>query len=158
RIDASRIPPGTSLDSIIPFRDGHQMTTCDPQSPGIASPDPCFVQPPFVDGDGDVEITVLTSHASQWQLMLPTAITKVSGKLSINDNADATRRKITFSSKQAVSIGVPGSVGDPTCSGGSGGGGTVRLVGAGGSGQDTGDIPLPCRNWTMVGTATSFKG
>jgi alpha-tubulin suppressor-like RCC1 family protein len=65
-IDASQIPPGQSAYAIRLTRDGQEVMTCAGHS-GQAVPDPCVAQRRRL-ADGDVEITVLTSHASIWHL------------------------------------------------------------------------------------------
>ncbi|RMD83861.1 MAG: hypothetical protein D6815_05500 [Candidatus Dadabacteria bacterium] len=82
-------------------------------------------------------------------------------KLVIKDHAsDPTRRRARFISKDSAmtDIALPGEPGDPTCSGPGGGGGLLRLIGTGGSGQDTGNIALPCENWKPIGPASAPKG
>jgi cysteine-rich repeat protein len=62
-IDASIIPAGVDNDHITVTRDGVPLGLCS--SPGVAEPDPC-IQDINSAGDGDVELTILTSHASLW--------------------------------------------------------------------------------------------
>ena len=64
RIDASRIPAGEDENTIQLFNDGVLVPACT-GDPGVASPDPCVSSRTLL-GDGDVEITVLTSSASAW--------------------------------------------------------------------------------------------
>ena len=76
---------------------------------------------------------------------------------------DATKRRLSWSAVDAsVVSGARGTSDDPRCigAGGGGGGGTIRFFsdGSGGSTQDTGDIALPCENWTALGTSTDPKG
>jgi hypothetical protein len=61
-VDASEAPAGT----VVPFRDGAAI---DQQctSAGQASPDPCVLSNGPIGG-GDVQIVVLSSHASRWNL------------------------------------------------------------------------------------------
>jgi outer membrane protein assembly factor BamB len=59
----------------------------------------------------------------------------------------------------SIETGLPGSADDPRCNGrptGSVGAG-LRLFSRD-SGQDTGEISLPCQNWTLVGTDTEPEG
>ena len=70
RIDSSEIPDGTALESITALRDGAPAELCS-GAPGTASPDPCIADRRLVDGN-DVELTILSSHASVWNLALRT--------------------------------------------------------------------------------------
>ena len=81
-------------------------------------------------------------------------------KLVIKDHpSDPTRRRVRFISKDAaIAVPPPGEPGDPRCGAPGGGGGLLRLVGTGGSGQDTGSIPLPCENWKAIGPSSAPKG
>jgi hypothetical protein len=78
-------------------------------------------------------------------------------KLLIRDQAETTRRRVVFSSTASISIGPPGSAGDPRCTGSGGGGGQFRLASSG-SGEDTGSIGLPCANWSLIGNESNPKG
>ena len=68
-VDASRLPAGAAVSSVEILKDGVLVPDCS-GSPGIASPDPC-VSARLALVDGDVELTVLTSSASQWSIALP---------------------------------------------------------------------------------------
>jgi probable HAF family extracellular repeat protein len=66
-LDASVIPAGENEGTIQIFRDGDIALTCN--SSTIADPDPCVVDRTRMvggDAEGDIQITVLTSHASVW--------------------------------------------------------------------------------------------
>jgi hypothetical protein len=58
------IPPDTALGAISVLRNGVAVANCSGAA-GTASPDPC-VASRSTTGDGDVAITVRTSHASAW--------------------------------------------------------------------------------------------
>ncbi|MFN2425325.1 MAG: hypothetical protein ABR587_02630 [Candidatus Binatia bacterium] len=67
-LDASLLPPGADPLSLEVLRNGVAIADCTGTS-GVATPDPCIddrVELP----DGDVQITVLTSHASLWTMAL----------------------------------------------------------------------------------------
>jgi hypothetical protein len=64
QIEASAIPPGIDAAMIDVFRDGVLVLPCL-GSIGVASPDPC-VASRTTQPDGDVEIVVLSSTASDW--------------------------------------------------------------------------------------------
>jgi hypothetical protein len=66
RIDSSVIPAGVQPNAIDVFRNGTAVPSCAGPV-NTASPDPC-VKSRVLLGDGDVEITVLTSAASTWNL------------------------------------------------------------------------------------------
>jgi len=63
-LDASVIPAGGDQNSIELFRDAVAVPACTGTA-GTADPDPC-IPSRVLQGDGDVEITVLTSSASLW--------------------------------------------------------------------------------------------
>ncbi|HEY2773102.1 MAG TPA: DUF4215 domain-containing protein [Candidatus Binatia bacterium] len=68
RVDASAIPPGVDPHRLDVTRDSVIVTDCTGPA-GVASPDPC-VQSRSVLADGDVSMTVLTSHASLWGMVV----------------------------------------------------------------------------------------
>ena len=63
-IDASLIPEGETAETIQIFRNGVLVPACNNQT-GNASPNPCVGNRQAL-GNGDIEITVLTSDASAW--------------------------------------------------------------------------------------------
>jgi cysteine-rich repeat protein len=67
-VDASAIPPGIDPGRLDVTRDGVLIEDCSGAA-GTASPDPCIESRTLLV-DGDVEITVLTSHASLWGVVL----------------------------------------------------------------------------------------
>jgi hypothetical protein len=75
RLDASILLPQPFSQAYIdigyPFiiKDAAIVANCT-GAPGIASPDPC-VESRVLQGDGDVEVTALTSTASLWQFVVP---------------------------------------------------------------------------------------
>jgi cysteine-rich repeat protein len=68
RIDASQLPGNTDLSTIEVFKDGASVPPCV-ATDASAAPDPCVASRALA-GDGDVEITVLTSTASAWSFGL----------------------------------------------------------------------------------------
>jgi LPXTG-motif cell wall-anchored protein len=66
RLDSSQIPPGEDQNTIQIFKNGVQVASCTGPL-GTASPDPCVSNRALLP-DGDIEITVLTSTASAWNL------------------------------------------------------------------------------------------
>jgi ABC-type oligopeptide transport system substrate-binding subunit len=66
-LDAS-VLNGADPSTVDVFRDGAVIPACDDQS-GTASPDPCVLSRTVLSG-GDVQITVLSSHASTWNFAL----------------------------------------------------------------------------------------
>ena len=62
-LDSTLIPAGEDQNTIQIFRNGAQVQNCADQS-GTASPDPCVLSRVLV-GD-DIQFTILTSHASEW--------------------------------------------------------------------------------------------
>jgi len=69
RIDVTALPSGYVLGSLTIFRNGVAVGDCTDGS-GDAVPDPC-VSSRAVLGDGDVQVTVLTSQASVWRFGFP---------------------------------------------------------------------------------------
>ena len=67
-VDADAIP---ALPLSV-FRDGLEVGNCT-STGAAADPDPCLERPFLTDGDGDLLITVRSSHASLWQLGVPEA-------------------------------------------------------------------------------------
>ena len=72
RIDSSIVPPGGNQNTIQIFKGGLQVSACS-GPPGVASPDPCVSNRALLS-DGDVEITVLTSTASDWNVGAASAV------------------------------------------------------------------------------------
>ena len=66
-VDASLIPDGVDYSQLDAIRDGEAIVDCE--GAGVASPDPC-IEARTVLGDGDLKLTVLTSHASQWGIVV----------------------------------------------------------------------------------------
>jgi photosystem II stability/assembly factor-like uncharacterized protein len=79
---------------------------------------------------------------------IPTAGTKL---LLKDDDADPTRRKVTFKSTDAAIVPA-----DATCAAPGGGGGRLRIFGVQ-SGQDV-TLPLPCMRWEAINTDKPEKG
>ena len=71
-VDSSLMPKGTNYANLQLFRDGVRIEPCDSGSSSTtASPDPCIKQRSQIDGDAS--ITVLSSHASAWNLAVAKA-------------------------------------------------------------------------------------
>jgi len=68
RINASKVPPEDDEWSIVIFKDGVEVP--DNISTKIASPDPCVSNRTRLPNN-DIEITVLTSTASDWGMAIP---------------------------------------------------------------------------------------
>ncbi|MCB0828590.1 MAG: VCBS repeat-containing protein [Solirubrobacterales bacterium] len=64
RLDSSSLPPGTTASSLTMLRGSQAAPDCT-GSTGVAAPDPCVSGRRTLQ-DGDVEISVLSSHASVW--------------------------------------------------------------------------------------------
>jgi hypothetical protein len=99
RVDATAVPSGYVLADLAVFRNGAVVPACT-GTPGEATPDPC-VSSRVVLGDGDVQITVLTSAASTWNLGVP----------SCNDANVCTADSGTVGSCLHASSGVCGAAG-----------------------------------------------
>ncbi len=123
RIDASRIPSGEDENTITVFRNNVAVANCPGSS--VASPDPCVSGRQLL-GDGDVQLTVKTSAASQWNFAtgsvcnaspdfgcaLPTESQKA--QLLLKDKADDTKDLLVWKWLKGNlaygDIGAPGSV------------------------------------------------
>jgi protocatechuate 3,4-dioxygenase beta subunit len=70
-VDASQLPAGTPIDQITVTRNGTPAPACAAQD-GTASPDPCVESRTSLTG-GDIQIVVLTTHASTWNLATTSA-------------------------------------------------------------------------------------
>lgn len=70
-MDSSRIPAGYDPSLISIFRNGARVEPCD--RPGVLDPDPCVTSREVL-ADGDLELVVLTSEASAWNLGVPLAL------------------------------------------------------------------------------------
>ncbi len=156
RIDQSRIPVGQDENTITVFRNGIPVGECPGST--VASPDPCASSRVFL-GDGDVEITVLTSEASEWNLGVAAQAQAIPARrLVIVDPPNPSRRKLVFVSKdRQIGTGVPGTSADPRCSSPGGGGGRLQVFGTGSSSQSI-DVELPCQHWAAIGRPEDQKG
>jgi uncharacterized delta-60 repeat protein len=105
RLDASLIPAGDDKDTIEVFRNGVLVQDCD-GSANVASPDPCVLQRNALE-NGDVEFTVLTSHASHWNFgVADREVPKVESVTPSNLAKNVTAKTnvtVTFSEAMQVS-------------------------------------------------------
>jgi len=69
RVDATALPHGYVLAYLTIFRNGVAVADCSDSS-GQAVPDPCVSSRVVLD-DADVQVTVLTSEASIWNIAFP---------------------------------------------------------------------------------------
>ena len=83
RTDSSQVPLGENQNSTQIFRDGVQVPACTGAS-GVASPDPCVSDRALLP-DADIEITVLTSTASAWNLGVAVPAPPVGGLAELPD-------------------------------------------------------------------------
>jgi hypothetical protein len=152
-LDASVIPESLNQYSIEVLRDGVAVAPCTGAA-GTAQPDPC-VSARVLQGDSDVEITVLTSSASDWNFAVRAPQSLAGRNLLIKNKLpdNEKRNKIVLVARDSTVIaGEVGSSADPRCmdAGGSGSGGslTVRSQAPGGGSHTTN---LPCENWRRIG-------
>lgn len=104
-IDAGLIPAGQTSATIQVRKNGVLVPTCTGAA-GVASPDPCVASRTTL-GDGDVQVTVLTSTASAWEMgtleALPSTTTTTTTPVTTTtttlppcvDGAPATKPKLT---------------------------------------------------------------
>ena len=84
-LDASKIPAGQSANTVAVFRNGAHVLTCT-GAPGLANPDPCVSNRQTL-ADGDAQITVLTSHASDWNLGFPAPVADIGGPYTVAEGS-----------------------------------------------------------------------
>ncbi len=72
RIDASALPPGLDPATVTVARNGTPAANCS-ASDGSATPDPCVASRQVLS-DGDLQITVRSSHASTWTVLRATPV------------------------------------------------------------------------------------
>lgn len=139
-LDSSRVPAGETKDTIAIFRNDLSIAGCTGAS-GVADPDPC-VESRSLEGD-DVEIVVLSSHASLWylgvsrQVGVPIAATKIAIK---ERDGDPTKRSLILLAKDEAIRAA-----DLTCAAPGGGGATLQIEAM--NGGPSAAIVLPCENW-----------
>jgi hypothetical protein len=172
RLDASIVPPGEDETTIQTFRNGTPVPPCTGPA-GVASPDPC-VSDRGLAGDGDVELTVLTSSASYWDFGIEVAGTStttsisttstttttiaagspISGKkLAIHIRSDMPAKNRVLHLSKDPGLFAPQNVDeDPRCPPTGSGGGMVRVTGPGGDVA----IELPCANWSLKSRHNEF--
>ena len=85
RIDASQIPPGYTAATIAIFRNGTLVGACSGAA-GVASPDPC-VSARVTLGDGDAQLTVLTSSASLWDFGVAVPVADAGGPYTVPEGS-----------------------------------------------------------------------
>jgi cysteine-rich repeat protein len=119
-IDASLIPPDEDQNTVDILKDGVSVPDCT-GSPGEASPDPCVSMRTLLVG-GDIELTVVTTTASDWQLAVsacgatpdagcaPSASGK--GRLQMKNATPDTGDQLKW--KWTGSMIAPGDLGSPT--------------------------------------------
>jgi len=123
RIDASRIIPPDTAGTIVVFKNGVPIADCPGSS--VASPDPCISDRATL-GDGDVQLTVLTSSASQWnfgsvQSICPPApdgscrqpFVAQKASVQLKDNADDAKDQLVWKWVKGAATSM-GDFDDPT--------------------------------------------
>jgi uncharacterized repeat protein (TIGR01451 family) len=147
RLDLSSLPPGQQdVTKLKVFKDAAKILDCDPSPPraaGTASPDPCVSDGPVQVGSY-VQITVLTSTASIWDIGAPKPTCNGKVATIVGTNAGET---LTGTTGNDVIVGlngndtISGGAGNDTICGGDGtdslDGGTGADFVSGGTGTDT---------------------
>jgi alpha-tubulin suppressor-like RCC1 family protein len=85
RLDASAIPAEQSAQTLAVFRNGAYVLACAGSS-GHAEPDPCVSLRETLP-DGDARITVLTSHASDWNLGFAIPVSNAGGPYTVPEGS-----------------------------------------------------------------------
>ena len=114
-----------------------------------------FLEDGAFGDDSDIDGQIIDAGGIAVNATLP-----LYGKtLRLRDNLNVTKRSIAFQGKDTtIFSAIPGTTGDPTCSGADGGGATLEVFGTAGSGHGTGLIELPCANWKVIGRPEDGKG
>jgi peptide/nickel transport system substrate-binding protein len=161
-LDASALAAaGADANTVTVFRNGSPIDDCSPTHGTTADPDPC-ISSRATQTDGDAVLTVLTSHASQWNFGLadstPPTVGSVSlsanpvpagtsVKLSVSASSDATAAEFYVDQDNGAGLNLP-------LEGGAG----SFISGAFGSNLSAGTHTLGIRvrddaqNWTAVRT------
>jgi hypothetical protein len=84
-LDASQIPAGQSAATLAVFRNATYVLACN-GAPGVADPDPCVSDRQTLP-DGDAQITVLTSEASDWNLGFPAPVADAGGPYTVAEGS-----------------------------------------------------------------------
>ena len=92
RIHSSLLSPDFQVDELEVMRDGAMVENCS-GAPGAAAPDPCVAERRLA-ADGSALITVLSSHASTWNLALP-----VDDVVPPNPACEAAKTKLAAAKK-----------------------------------------------------------
>ena len=144
RLDASILPDPTGA-GLHMLRDGVLIQDCN-GTPGTAAPDPCRSSTTILP-DGDAEYVVLTTHASDWNFVVPALVETgiAASKLEIVQDEIATgKAKLTWVGKDrtpgAIAKGAAGSPADLT--------GTFEVYYADAPGN-RGRFALPPAGWTL---------
>ena len=83
RIDASQIPPGKNETNITVYRNGNAVPACTGAG---ATPDPC-VSSRTRFSDGDVQLVVRTSHASDWTFGVAAPVADAGGPYTVTEGS-----------------------------------------------------------------------
>jgi hypothetical protein len=88
RIDASILPAGVTASNAVLFRNGAPVPACTGPS-GTADPDPCITERLSL-GDGDIQLTALTSRASDWTVGFATVRADAGGPYLVDEGSSLT--------------------------------------------------------------------
>jgi len=115
RMDASLVPIADDPGSVTVFRNGSAVPEC-PGATAAVPNDPCVTA--RVLADGDVDISVLSSHASIWQLAAEPTREVLGKSFAVTDRSsgqDAALRTVTVFAKETAAADLV--VGDPAAHG-----------------------------------------
>jgi uncharacterized delta-60 repeat protein len=114
RLHSSVLPSGLQVASLLVTRNGAQVQPCSGAA-GTASPDPCVAAAEQL-ADGEVLITIHTSRASDWELLLPQQAFKSPQSIAFDAPASATF-ETSFNVHPVASSNLPVSLsGSGACS------------------------------------------
>jgi alpha-tubulin suppressor-like RCC1 family protein len=86
RLDASRVPTGQNENTVTVFRNGTPIAAC---AGAGANPDPCVSSRTHYP-DGDIELTMRTTHASEWTIGVNAPTANPGGPYSIPEGSTIT--------------------------------------------------------------------
>jgi large repetitive protein len=100
-LDASIVPAGQNAATLAVFRNGVLVANCDASAGSAASPDPCVAGRMLLD-DGDVQLAIRTSAASDWNFAVS------------NENAApvATNDEYHTDEETPLTVAAPGVLGN----------------------------------------------
>ena len=110
QIDASAIPAGEDETTVQVFKNGVLVPACT-GAPGVADPDPCISNRTLL-ADGDIELTALSSTASDWNFgVAPEPTPTPPGEcLDLNNDGKVSGRDVRIVARALITQNPAGDV------------------------------------------------